>query len=496
MNGERVRVRDLIILIPGITGSVLQKDGKDVWAPSLQAIFSAAATVGGSLRQLALQGDDPDIDDLEDGVQATALIPDARIVPGLIKIDGYTKVTEMLHECFDITEGSIDPEITTARPANFFQFPYDWRRDNRVASRRLKSLIDLRLKQWREYSGEEAKVIIIAHSMGGVIARYYLEVLGGGETCKALMTFGTPFRGSVKALQYLANGCGKLFSILTELAHSFTSVYQLLPIYDVVNVDGDWKKVAELDLPGLNGQKVQEALAFHREIMDCVDARLKAGNHAPYVLFPVVGTYQPTLQSAKLSGGRLAASDSLPPQYDKLLGHGDGTVPYLSAIPHELSTVYRNTFYAQCHASLHCNEPAVDFIYNQLRDMQVQSLADIRGPEISPRTRRRAAISLCVQDVYQAGEPVVIRARILEDGEVMMDEERHLEHIASLIATVEPTEARAVPIKAVFLRAGNEWMLTLAGLAPGLYRIGVRPEKRGPLAPPSVHDLFQVALTT
>lgn len=493
MSGERVRVRDLVILIPGITGSVLQKDGKDVWAPSLRAIFSAAATAGGSLRQLALNGDDHEVDDLGDGIRATALIQDARIVPGLIKIDGYTKVAEMLLECFELTEGSSDSEIKPDRPANFFQFPYDWRRDNRVASRRLKCLIDLRLKEWRKQAGDEAKVILIAHSMGGIIARHYLEVLGGWETCKALMTFGTPFRGSVKALNFLADG-GKLFSLLTDLARSFTSVYQLLPIYKVVNVDGDWKRVAELELPGINVQKAQEALTFHREIMDCVDGRLKAGNKEPYVLFPVVGTYQPTLQSAELAGGRLTASDGLPPLYDKLLGHGDGTVPYLSAIPHELSTAYRNNFYAECHSSIHCNEPVLDFIYNQLRDMQVLSLANIRGPEISPKARRRAAISLFVRDVYQAGEPVVISARVLEDGEVMTNEDRYREHVASLTATVEPTECLAEPFVAAFRRAGDEWVLTLVGLAPGLYRVAVRPGKRGPLAPTPVHDLFQVAV--
>lgn len=496
MNGEQVRVRDMIIIIPGITGSVLQKDGRDIWAPSLRAIFSAAATVGGSLRQLALWGDDPAVDDLGDGVTATALIPDARIVPGLVKIDGYTKISKMIRECFDVTEGSLDPAINSARPANFFQFPYDWRRDNRVAARRLKSLIDLRLKQWSEYVGDEAKVILIAHSMGGVIARYYLEVLGGRETCKALMTFGTPFRGSVKALNYLANGCGNLFFDLTELIRSFTSVYQLLPIYDVVNVNGDWKKVAELPLPDL-GRRAQEALAFHKEIMGCVDGRLKAGNHAPYALFPVVGTYQPTLQSAELADGRLMPSEALPAKYDRLLGHGDGTVPYLSAIPHELSSAYRNNFYAECHASIHCNEDVLYFIYNQLRDMQVQSLADIRGPQVSLRARRRPAISIDLQDVYQAGGPVVITARILEDGEVLADAERLRECVASLIATVNPAEAHAgapaVPVEATFGQVGGAMVLTLLGLAPCLYRLEVRAEKRGPSAPPPVHDLFQVA---
>lgn len=489
-------MRDMVILIPGITGSVLQKDGKDIWAPSLRAIFSAVTTLGANLQQMKLHGDDPEVEDLGDGIRATALIPDARIVPGLIKVDGYTKVSEMIKGCFEVTEGSIDPKVNTNTPANFFQFPYDWRRDNRVAARRLKNLIDLRLKQWREYAGKEARVILLAHSMGGIIARYYLEVLGGFEHCKALMTFGTPFRGSVKALNYLANGGGNLAAALDETVRSFTSVYQLLPIYSVVNTAGEYRKVTEIALPGVNPEWAGEAMAFHQEIMECVDARLEKGNQSPYVMFPILGTYQPTLQSAELFKGRLSADTELPSGVDKLLGHGDGTVPYLSAIPHELSNAYRNSFYTECHGTIHCSDHVLDFIYDQLQDMQVQFLASIRGSGYLPRDQRRAAISLSVDDLYEAGRPVTIRARLLEDGEDLTDMDKCRQHILPLTAVIEPTETRGAPVMGEFQREGREWLVVQEGLPPGLYRVGVRSAKRGPTAPLPVHDLFQVAVTS
>jgi triacylglycerol esterase/lipase EstA (alpha/beta hydrolase family) len=84
--------------------------------------------------------------------------------------------------------------------------------------------------------------------MGGLIARYYLEVLGGWQTCRALITFGTPYRGSVNSLDFLANGYKKSFLDLTEVMRSFTSVYQLLPIYEMVNVDGQYRRIADPDL--------------------------------------------------------------------------------------------------------------------------------------------------------------------------------------------------------------------------------------------------------
>lgn len=82
-------LRDMVVLLPGITGSVLQKDGKDVWAPSVQAVWEVLASLGESLQQLRLKGDDPQIDDLGDGIRATALVPDVHLVPGLVTSEDY-----------------------------------------------------------------------------------------------------------------------------------------------------------------------------------------------------------------------------------------------------------------------------------------------------------------------------------------------------------------------------------------------------------------------
>ena len=73
-------------------------------------------------------------------------MPDAHIVPGLWKIDGYSAISHFLANKFKLERGSLSDE----KPANFFEFPYDWRRDNRVAARQLKEFIDRRLRLWRE----------------------------------------------------------------------------------------------------------------------------------------------------------------------------------------------------------------------------------------------------------------------------------------------------------------------------------------------------------
>ncbi|MEM9008559.1 MAG: lecithin--cholesterol acyltransferase, partial [Cyanobacteria bacterium P01_F01_bin.86] len=197
-------MKDMVVILPGILGSVLQKDGKDIWAISGQSIWNILTNADKAIADLKLGEDDPEKFDLGDGIRTTRLMADAHLVPGLVKIDGYTQTSKLITDNFDVTPGDIynDPED---KAANFYHFPYDWRRDNRANARILKHFLDMRLKRWREVSGaQDAKVILMAHSMGGLVSRYYLEVLGGWQDARALFTFGTPYRGSFNAVNFIA----------------------------------------------------------------------------------------------------------------------------------------------------------------------------------------------------------------------------------------------------------------------------------------------------
>ena len=201
-----------------------------------------------------------------------------RLFQVFFKIDGYTNTTKTIVDNFsNITQGDIynDPDD---RAANFYHFPYDWRRDNRAAANILKRLLDKRLKCWREHSvNRDAKVILLAHSMGGLISRYYLEVLGGWQDCKALFTLGTPYRGSLQAVGFLANGYKQAFLDLTQVMRSMTSVYQLMPRYKALKVGQEFHRIAEspIDLPNIDRTKAQAALNFHNEIDDAADINQK-----------------------------------------------------------------------------------------------------------------------------------------------------------------------------------------------------------------------------
>ena len=189
--------KDLVVVLPGISGSVLSKDGKEVWGASTAAIWKVVTSGGDSIRSLAIKGvDDPSLDDLGDGVKATGLVQNLHIIPGLWKIDGYTGLVNRLQSSLQLEPGR-----------NLFEFAYDWRRDNRVAARKLAQAAKGWLDRWRTASGaSDAKLVLVAHSMGGLVSQYFLDVMGGWRDTRALVTFGTPYRGSLNALGYLANG--------------------------------------------------------------------------------------------------------------------------------------------------------------------------------------------------------------------------------------------------------------------------------------------------
>jgi len=68
-----------------------------------------------------------------------------------------------------IAAGYKENSLNEAKPTLFI-FPYDWRVDNNLTAELLKEKIRL----VKEITGA-SKVDIIAHSMGGLVARSYVE---------------------------------------------------------------------------------------------------------------------------------------------------------------------------------------------------------------------------------------------------------------------------------------------------------------------------------
>ena len=391
----RKQMGDVIVMLPGITGSVLQKNGKDVWAPTGGAVINALLSLGKDIKSLALKEDPPDVDDLGDGVVATRVMPDIHLIPGLWKIDGYSKLKSYVLKTFDVKLGE-----------NLFEFAYDWRRDNRVSARKLQHSADGWLKAWRESSGnKDAKLILVGHSMGGLISRYYLECLDGWRDTRTLVTFGTPYRGSLKAISTLSNGMekkiGPLSLDLTAMARSFTAIYQLLPVYPCVETDDGLVRVAETDIPNVDRQRAASGREFHEEIRLAVEKHEQDEEylHGRYDIRPVIGTFQPTAQSAKAHGDGVQLIQS----YKGEDIGGDGTVPRVSATPIEVEHEENAMFAAQRHASLQNDDPVLAQLAGILSGLHL----DLAGFRPLPTV----GLSLDIEDMYEAGEPVTIKAR-------------------------------------------------------------------------------------
>jgi pimeloyl-ACP methyl ester carboxylesterase len=488
---QKTPMRDVIVLLPGIMGSVLQKDGSDVWAISGQAIWNVLSNPNQTLRALELSIPDPKPDKLEaliqnnpkalndlgDGILATRLMADVHMIPGLWKIDGYSGTKKLILEHFDLTQGSFEDSV----PANFFEFPYDWRRDNRIAAHRLKQVMGAKLQAWREHSGaEDAKLILIAHSMGGLVSRYYLEALEGWRDCKLLVTFGTPYRGSLNAVNYVVNGFKQLFFDFTNIVRSCTGIYQLLPDYQVISaingINVTNHRVDEIDLPNLDRARATDALVFHSEI----NAAVKRHRDDPayrdeFQIEAIVGTRQPTSQSATLEDGKLTVTQTMLTPGLETLADGDSTVPQISAIPPEHQGDLSATFFAEKHGSIQTNDNVLEHI---IKLLEMSQIPDGLLPEIRDLQPRRGAISLQLDDLYAPSEPVIIRARVADSQPARL--EARLRH-------VQTKKSRKISLQGEH----DGWQsVTLEGLTPGLYRIQVRAANGGS---DSVNDVFEVA---
>ena len=87
-----------------------------------------------------------------------------------------------------------------AEDVHVLEFSYDWRLTVEHNARQLSARLD------RDLPGKT--VDIIAHSFGGLVARYYIQKLGGENRVRHLVTMGTPHRGSVDTFETLYEGWG------------------------------------------------------------------------------------------------------------------------------------------------------------------------------------------------------------------------------------------------------------------------------------------------
>lgn len=455
MNTKRLPLRDVIVVLPGIMGSTLTREGGgDLWGTSLSAIWGIVNSFGRSVDDLALPGDDgADDEKASDGIGSTSLIRDLHGLPGLTLVDGYTRLCDRIRETFEVTPGE-----------NFIEFHYDWRRDNRRHARRLQK----QSAEWLERArskDKDARLVLIAHSMGGVIARYFTEKLGGWKDTRALLTFGTPFLGAAKVLSTVADGARlSLFGPISKASptatlRTFPSIYQLLPVYKSVAVDDvavydptkrlylahQSERRLNLEACGLDVDKVIEGRAFHREIREATVTNLKNADYTEsnYRQRSVVGHHQPTVQAVRWRDGKLEVIEE---------DEGDGSVPHASAMLEGFGSNYQSAPITELHGSIQNADQA----FLELEHL-LASTGNGSGPE--PFSGDAKEVGFRCEDAYPAQEPFTLQARPI-DADV------------ALVATVTGPGSESLSLP--FQPGANRWhAAAVPALSAGVYRVAV-----------------------
>jgi hypothetical protein len=197
-----------VIVVPGIMGSKLC-DSHDAVIWGDRASYTAAR-----INALRLP---PNVESRDKSIHSCGLIHDVNIIPLLWTSDVYDTLLDFL-------------KSNEFSGRKIIEFDYDWRLsnfDNAVL-----------LKQTVERAAGPGQVDVVAHSMGGIIARIYFQSLGGNEKINNLIMLGTPHRGSAEIFERLKDGFDNWPSVLSgglneiqKTILSFPSTYQLLPIY-------------------------------------------------------------------------------------------------------------------------------------------------------------------------------------------------------------------------------------------------------------------------
>lgn len=248
-----------VIVIPGILGSELinPKTGEKVW-PSAFRTSEEGLPISPNL--------EANHDDLVPG----KIVETAKLAKLLPEVYVYRDLLDALRRYAGYREGDWENPGFDGDRDTFYVFAYDWRRDNVTNARELvRRLQRLKAKLKRE----DLKFNVVAHSMGGLIARYaamYGDAdvpagdaaiqpswTGAAHISKIVM-IGVPNEGSADAFATLVEGYSvteglrrrvPLLSKLTaEDAVRTPSVFQLMPHAAVVSFLDENLKPISIDL--------------------------------------------------------------------------------------------------------------------------------------------------------------------------------------------------------------------------------------------------------
>ena len=234
------KTHDAVLVIPGIMGTELYEaaTGRMLWGMTKVAEYAARWNLDKGMETLALTEDE----------RAGRL---GRVVPGRLLrtpawmpltggFEPYTPLVKSLHKA------------VVHRDA-IAEFGYDWRLPVEHNAKLLADAVDRHLTAWRVHPDcvaardrapdrTPARIVLVAHSMGGMLTAALALIPGAVDDVRAVLTVGTPFHGAVKAMEILNSGRGMLglpAKNLSRLARTLPGVHDLLPSYRCLDTGDD-----------------------------------------------------------------------------------------------------------------------------------------------------------------------------------------------------------------------------------------------------------------
>ena len=318
-----------VVLVPGILGSRLceASSGELIWGNRASLLnFSKLEITGNS-------NDTP--------LKPCGIIQEIQILGSFWSIDQY-----------NLLLSSLSTAGFSSEKGNLFIFDYDWRQSN-IKSADLPNLFI------RDKIGDNKDFDLIAHSMGGIIARIFVDKYKAARSLKRIIYLGTPFLGSMNTFGTIQEGWGWVQNrlaggqeVIWRVALSFPAMLELLPRYDgccyirtkagqrqPINVfDAEtWRRLGWLPIEYNNMARYNrfaETLAISHGLTELLEQA--APNGITEVLF--ASDVHATLRRLGMKEGLTAPGDWY---FSK--ERGDGTVPVWSAARRPDQDAYDNT---------------------------------------------------------------------------------------------------------------------------------------------------------
>lgn len=365
--------RDAVILIPGIMGSTLKNDSEELWV-QMRALNKGAITESLPINT--------------SGVEASGVITKY-----------YGKMADYLSKDYDV-----------------YTLAFDWRKSVKEAAK------DLERRITEIIEAGKGKIHIVAHSMGGLVARQCMmdhkdtwTRFNSNDDNKFVM-LGTPWLGSYLIMETLTGHGKRLKQIaaidfrsnrkdLLEIFWKYPGIFELLPIetgsFRNFGTAKFWKdiqsRINSKHIPSIteNQSSLTEFNDFRKSVLNFLNEidRKKSEGYFDNIYY-ICGKADQTVFDYKYKSRFLSRHDKLVYQ---ATNEGDGSVTWKTGIPEQL-VGSSNLYYTNITHGQLSNDPSLfDGLSEILKNGKTNKLAT------QPPLSRSGEI---ITEIHEYAEPL------------------------------------------------------------------------------------------